>query len=220
MQIATQRIYDNYYLYNVEFDTSRYLDHQTCMLVPQCTSSKFLIPQTMSKEFQSLRADFGLFFNQVRTCICGSISRSNSLQELKTFLLDCYQDAKCQLSEAKTCEDVLHVVREKCSLNDIKGVEILVERFNIKEACTFIEEYKSRIDNFCQSFSEKLYLKTISDNIMSCDYTYEAADFLLDWNADDSTQQDIKAILSHSLEKLSKTFIQVTVRNINNEEKS
>lgn len=174
----------------------------------------------MLKDFQSLRADFGLFFNQVRVCICGYISRSDSLKELKTFLLDCYQDAKCQLHAAKTCEDVLHVVREKCSLNDIKGVEILVERFKIKEACTFIEEYKSKFDNFCQSFSEKLYLKTVSDNIMSRDYTYEAAEFLLDWNADDSTQQDVKAILSHSLEKLSKTFIQVTVRNMNNGEQS
>lgn len=170
----------------------------------------------MLKEFQRIRCEFGTFFNVVREYI----SKSCQVEELKTCVIDCFQDTKFQLVEAKTCEDVLNVVREKCSLIDITGVEALVKRFNIVKAHDVIEEYKLKIEEFCKDVSENPSLKKNLDDINSCDRnTYEAAVFLLDWSADESMQEDIKAILSHSLSILSKN-IQVSVRNKSDEEQS
>ena len=163
----------------------------------------------MSSEFTSVRSEFGITFNIIRNII---ESKPPSLKDMTKFLEDCYPPLKPSLAHCKSISDVLDVVRDKCTLIDINYLEAVVRRFNIQEATTHIESYKKTIEEFCQSVSVRLCLEEIFPvTAIPSSLKFETATFVLDWNPDDYTLNDIRTLLSNVFEWLAK---RVTVKVI------
>ena len=156
----------------------------------------------MAPTFTSIRGEFAkAVFN-----ICSCITKSQvSLEDIKSLLYG-FPDLKPEFCNAKTMNDILNVVRDKCTLINISYLEVVVEQFNIEDAKTYAEAYKAMVDKFSQKVAIKLCLGEcfqITQNLspLKC----ETARFVLDWNPDDTTLNDVRNILAVSFQKLEKS---------------
>ena len=163
----------------------------------------------MSPEFTRIRTEFGITFNIIKNIITRN---PPPLEDMKKFFKDFYPFFKPSLSDVETIDDVLDVVRDKCTLIDTNCLEAVVERFNIEEAKKHIESYKEAIDQFCQSVSVRLCLEEIFPvTATPPPLKYETATFVLDWDPDDYMLNDIRSLLVAVFEKIGK---RVTVKVI------
>ena len=117
------------------------------------------------------------------------------------FFADSYPHLKTEIIHSKSIDDVLNVVRDHCTLINISCLEGIVERFNIKEAETYIQKYK----DFVQSFCEKTKACLCLNETFKCSKSHsllkgETAVFVLDWDPTNYTVQDIRDIIAESVE--------------------
>ena len=158
----------------------------------------------MAPTFTSIRGEFAKAVFNIRCCITKSTA---SAEEVKRLLYG-FPDLKPELSNAKTMDDILDVVHDKCTLININYLEVVVEQFKVEDAKAYIEAYKDIIDKFSQKVTIKLCLGErfqITQNLspLKC----ETAKFVLDWNPDTTmaTLNDVRDILAVSFQKLEKS---------------
>ena len=147
--------------------------------------------------FGSIRRRFAVTFNKIREVINKT---PPPLDKLKRFLRDGYSHLKNEIAYSNSVDDVLDLVSEHCTLININCLEGIVERFDIKEAETYIQTYKDAVKTFCEETKASLCLyenfKVIKTPLLKC----ETAIYVLDWDPTDYTLQDIRDILSVSVE--------------------
>ena len=117
------------------------------------------------------------------------------------FFADTYPYLKSQIAHSTSINDVLDVVRDHCTLIDISCLEGIVERFDIKEAEIHIQVYKNVVQSFCKETEACLCLnETFKENKSHSLLKCETAVFVLDRDPKSCTIEDIKDILSESVE--------------------
>lgn len=139
-------------------------------------------------------------FSNVRTLI-----NPIPLDELKSFVEDCHPHLSPKLAHAATINDTLRIVRDRSTLVDITDLEAIIDRFNIKDAQPHITSYKEYIEDFCKSVSVRLCLDQTfqiprSPSPLEC----EKVVFVLDWDPDQCTMEDIKDMISKGFEALAR----------------
>ena len=169
---------------------------------------KILFPRNMGEKFQEMRIKFGSTFFQVRRNFASN-KNILDIDELKLLVSDCFPDLKPQLNDKKTINEVLDVVKRKCNIINIRPLEVLIIEFKIKEAETIIKEYKEVAKDFCKTISVRLCLdKELQAVPTPSRLKSETVVFILDWNPDESTLQDINDVLE-KLEPLENYRIQI-----------
>ena len=169
---------------------------------------KILFPRNMGEKFQEMRIKFGSTFFQVRRNFARNKNVLN-IDELKLLVSDCFPDLKPQLYNKKTINEVLDVVKRKCNIINMRPLEVLIIEFSIKEAETIIKEYKEEAKDFCKTISVQLCLdKELQAVPTPSRLKSETVVFILDWNPDESTLQDINDVLE-KLEPLENYCIQI-----------
>ena len=104
----------------------------------------------MRKEFKQMRTKFGSTFYNVRLLFSKKLAKSPKVvNKMKALLVDCFPDLKSELSPKKTIDDVLDVVKRKCSIVDVHPLEVLAVQFKVKEAEKIIKEHKEAAKEFC-----------------------------------------------------------------------
>ena len=162
----------------------------------------------MSKTFNEIRRKFGSTYFKVRRAISNNLP---PMDEIKTLLQDSFIDLKPQIVHVNTIDEILDIVRDKCTLTDISYLETIVEEFDIKEAKVYIQTYKKSIEEFCATVSLRLCLdESFRMSTTSFSLKCETATFVLDWNPDDYILNDIREVLSECFERLSK-HVQIKV---------
>ena len=156
----------------------------------------------MAPTFTSIRGEFAKAVFNISCCINKS---QTSAKQVKSLLFG-FPELKPELSNAKTMNDILDIVRDKCTLINISYLEVVVDQFNIEDAKAYIEEYKDIVDKFSQKVAIKLCLGErfqIKQSLypLKC----ETAKFVLDWNPDNTTLNDVRNILAVSFQKLEKS---------------
>ena len=182
---------------------------QLCYLISIIEAVSHHLTPAMKPVFSEIRCKFGSTFFRVRKAI---LKNSTLIEDLKTFLKDIFPDLKPQLAHVKTIDEILDIIRDKCTLIDINYLETFVEVLEIQEAKSYIEEYKSYIEKFRRTVPVKLCLdKSFKVNSLSF-LKGETATFILDWDHDDDKRviNDIEEVLSVCLEELS-IYAQVKV---------
>ena len=99
-------------------------------------------------QFDEIRAKFGMLFLTVLPLIESAVAYK--LKELKTFLRMSFPELKPQLAIAESFDDVMDVVREKCTSINISCLEAIVNHYKIEEAKAHIQTYKAEVNQFCQ----------------------------------------------------------------------
>ena len=167
----------------------------------------------MEPIFRSIRKEFAKAVFSIRS----SIAKSQlSIQEVKNLLYS-FPDLKPELAGAKTIDDILNLVHDKCTVIDVSYMEAIVEQFNIEEAKLHIKSYKDIIEKFSQDVALELCLEeSFPVSKVPSPLKYETAKFVLDWDpADNYTINDIRNILAVSLKKLSKRVKIVVIKKDN-----
>ena len=155
------------------------------------------IPRKLDSIFGSIRRKFAVSFSKIRKAIKAS---PPPLEELKLFLEDGYSHLQSEIDNTKCIDEVLTVVRNHCTLININCLEGIVERFDVKEAETYIQTYKDDVQTFCEKTKASLCLdenfkETRTPSFLRC----ETAIFVLDWDPTDYTLQDIRDIIAESV---------------------
>ena len=174
---------------------------------------KIPFPRNMGEKFKDMRIKFGSTFYNVRLLFSKKWAKSQKdVNKVKALLADCFPDLKSELSVVKTIDDVLDVVKRKCSIVDVRPLEVLAQQFKIKEAEDIIRKHKEAAEEFCKSVSVSLSSDETLQVIPTRYLLSETITFVLNWNPDETTLQDINDVLL-GLELLQKYHIDLKVIN-------
>ena len=156
----------------------------------------------MSPTFNSMRLEFGTTFSKIRDAIKET---TVTLEDLNLFLRDCYPDLSPQLAHtSNTLNDILEIVKEKCTLIDIGILKAIAKRFAITKADVHIKAYEDAIEEFCCTVTTRLSLQESLVVSNSSPLKCEIAKFVLEWDPDKTSLTDIKNLLSVAFERLNK----------------
>ena len=132
---------------------------------------------------------------------------TSKLKELKTFLRMSFQELKPQLATAESFEDVMYIVREKCTIINIACLEAVINHYKIEEAKDHIAAYKVEVDRFCEEVKirvcENEEFTTNPSSLLKC-HTIE---FLLEWNIDEHTLNEIQDLLWKAFGSMAKRVL-------------
>ena len=170
----------------------------------------------MSTTFTSIRMKFGIAFYN----ICKAITQCNnppSFSEVKMLLQKCFQQIKEIFDNCQSVSDLLDVVQKKCTLINISCIKELVNELKIKDAEAHIQTYEQTIDDFCKNVSVTLCLQeTFRVANVPSPLQCETINFVLDWDPDQCTLDDIRDILSMTFEKELSKKVLINVMKQNN----
>lgn len=168
---------------------------------------KIHFPRNMRKEFKEMRLTFGTTFFQVRRNFCSNKALVD-INDMKLLVIDCFPDLEPQLFHKKTINEVLDVVKRKCSIINVRPLEVLTTVFGIKEAEKKLRSYKNKAKDFCKSLSVQLCLSEELQAVHTPRLKSETVVFILNWDPDKSTLQDIDDVLQE-LEPLGNYRVQI-----------
>ena len=148
-----------------------------------------------------MRSKFGQTFIKVESII-KSHSQSPSLHHIR-LILDVYYGAlRPQLTHCNDISDILQLVRENSSLDDISMLELIVNGFNIEEAKVVIKEYKEAVEKLkmtLRQFMEEELLKASS--------LPEAVTIIIDEHTNDLALNDVRRLSSAVLSRYIKVEV-------------
>ena len=112
-----------------------------CLFIVISYITEFHLQPTYHERFDEIRAKFGVLILTVAPLIESAVMPR--LKEFKTFLRTCFPELKCQLSIAESFDDVMEIVREKCTMINVVCLEVIVNHYKIEEALDHITTYKN-----------------------------------------------------------------------------
>ena len=124
--------------------------------IDQTCRPQISLQPTYQYDFDQMRVAFGKLIHTVAPLIEASIP---SLKELKTYLGRCFRELKPQLSIAKSFDDVMELVEDKCTIINVCCLEAIVDEYNVKTATKYIAEFKLAVDMFCERSNLKYAVK-------------------------------------------------------------
>ena len=137
------------------------------------------------------------------------------LKELKRSLRLSYPELIPQLSKAESVDDVMDIVRKKCTIINIACLEAIINHCNIESAEQHVTAYKSEVETFCEkvklSVCKNENFITSSSSLLKC----ETIEFTLEWNIDEHTLSEIKELLWKAFGKIAKRVLVKVVNEIN-----
>ena len=132
---------------------------------------------------------------------------SPKLEKLKKYLRRCFRELKPQLSVAESFDDVMEVVEEKCTVVNIGYLETIIDHYNVQEAQVHITTYKSEVDKLCEeiklSVCQKENFMTGPSSLLKC----ETIKFVLEWETDKHTFNEIRELLWKAFGKMAKRVL-------------
>ena len=115
--------------------------------------------------------------------------------DLKTYIHHEYPYLAPQLGQCETSDDILCLISNECSLTDLSLLESVINHFKIEEAQLIIQQYKEKVDEFCDSM---LFHSIITGHLSSNKIT-----FLVHKNVTNNTLRDIKELIRKKLSSLN-----------------
>ena len=142
----------------------------------------------MQAEVDKIRCDLGRLLHNIAPLIKSAIP---SLDDLKFLLKRCYPEVKPHLSLAKSFDDVMETIEEKCSIVNISILEAVVNHYSINEAADYILAYKTHLEEFCEISICDVQLKNLSSSLLTCN----TINFIVNWEVTKCTLSAIKGLL-------------------------
>ena len=125
---------------------------------------------------------------------------------MKSFLELSFPELSNEISSAGNIEGVMNIIIRKCNVNDISMIETIVNRYKINEAKSLISEYEEEVKKVCGSLKDMLS-KSQSASFSTC----ETIEFILGWEADKHSLNDIRHLLEEAFKELNK---RISIRSI------
>ena len=175
------------------------------------TMTQFYLKPTYKYNFDQIRAKLGELF----VVVSPIIEKAVTLGELKKYLRMCFPELKPQLSKAESFDDVMDIVREKCSIINIACLEAIIDHYKIEKAKPHITSYNLQVEAFCQSVELSVYETEDLMPNLSSQPEYEIIEFVLDWMMDEHTFSEINGLLCKAFGSMAKRVLVTKVKKGN-----
>ena len=154
-----------------------------------------LLEPEFKVEFDRINDSLGTMIFDVAPYIEAAIP---SLEHLISYIRIIRPELRPQLSLAKSFNDVLEIIRDNCSITNVILLENIVKKYSVAEAHEIITEYDNGLTKFCDKDICGIKLKEIS--LLTCN----TIKFIVDWEVDKCTLNNIKAFLQRAFRNLVK----------------
>ena len=156
--------------------------------------------------FDQMRAKFGTLITTVAPFIKSGIP---SVEELKSYIRNCFPELEDNLAKAESFDSVMKVVRDKDTIINISCLEAIVNYYEVEEAKPYLDDFKKEVNTFCENIKADICsgesFKLDSSSHLP---THESIEFTLGWNAHECTLKDVRGLLSKAFKDMTK-FVQV-----------
>ena len=159
-----------------------------------------------------MRIHLGSTFRAVDKAIC-SINPPLDCKEIKKFICFIRSDLKVEIDTCVEVDEVLLVIREHCSLLDIKLLEAIVKEFNIEGAKKAVQDYKACLKIFSDKVKGKFCLeqKIALCSSLKC----ETITVTVDKDVEQICFEDIDVLMKLAFETLSSNIRVHVIRRDN-----
>ena len=148
-----------------------------------------------------MRMYFSTLFNTVARLIEDKVP---SLEDLKTYLQKHFDELRLQLEYAESLKQLMFLMKDKDTIIDINCIQAIVNHLDIEEVKDHITAYKITMEEFCEETTLDICcnesFSTASSSLLKC----ETIEFVLEWEANKHSLNDIKDLLQKAFKDLSK----------------
>ena len=166
------------------------------------------LPPTVQAEFDKARDNLGELIHNIAPLIEAALL---SLDDLKTFLRRCRPEVNSRLSLAKSFDDIMKIIEEKCSIINVSILETIVNHYSINEAADYILSYKTHLEEFCEINICNVQLKKLSSSLLTCN----TIKFIVNWEVTKCTLSAIKGLLWKAFQDFDKKVEVVALNEVN-----
>ena len=158
---------------------------------------------TFPGKLGELYSEFGKFKRTVRLKM-----KDIPLEDLKDCITSSYPYLTIQVNACETSIDVLKVVEQKCSLTNISKLECIANEFDCKEVLKDIKEFKECIKTFCNEVRLNVTCGVaLTDSEIKQLLKCEKIEFVLPWQPEEHTLEEINEILWATFEDIYKNIV-------------
>ena len=147
-----------------------------------------------------MQTDFNTLFNAIECLIEKKVP---SFEDLKTYLHICYDELRLQVEYAESFEGIMLIIKDKDTIIDINCLQTVVDHYNIEEAKDHITAYQKKIEKFCEEITLTICcnesFKLTNSSLLKC----ETVEFVLEWNGDKYSLNDIKDLLQKAFQDMA-----------------
>ena len=163
---------------------------------------EFIINEDYKSLFNVTRGEFGILKHRVVPLVVEKVS---SVDEMKSFLIESYPELSQSIRDATTVTEIMNIVKGRCTIIDISMIETIVTQYTIAEGIELVKKYKEKVNCFCSKISlgfmlDKMFL---AESFLIC----ETIQFVLDWEPDEHTLDDIHRLIKKAFKDLNKRII-------------
>ena len=156
--------------------------------------------------FDQIRTELGKLIMTVAPLIESAVTLPK-FKELKTFLRMSYPELKPQLSIAESFDDIMDIVRGKCTPISIAFLESIIDYYDIQEAKARISAYQSQVDKLCKEIKLRVCEHEDFMTSQSCPLKCETIEFVVEWKTDEHTLEEIKELLWKAFGDMAKRIL-------------
>uniref|UniRef100_A0A1X7UDR3 SH3 domain-containing protein n=1 Tax=Amphimedon queenslandica TaxID=400682 RepID=A0A1X7UDR3_AMPQE len=169
---------------------------------PNATASsvgEFFFNAAHQSMFDEIRGNFIILIDELVPLICQSKA---SIEEMKSFLQKFHPELSAELSDADSIEGIMNIAVKKCRVNNISIVKAIVKRFKINRAKHLISEYEQEVKTVSGSLKDFLS-QNQPEHFLIC----ETIQFILGWEPEEHSLDDIRNLLEEAFKELNKRII-------------
>ena len=124
---------------------------------------------------------------------------------MKSYLIESFPELSQSIKDATTVTEIMNIIKRRCTIIDISMIEAIVTHYTITEGIELVEDYKEKIDCFCSEISLRFMLDKIflAESFLIC----ETIQFVLDWEPEEHTLDDILRLIKKAFKDLNKRII-------------
>lgn len=157
------------------------------------------IDEANASDFEKMKQIFGRFRYEVIQAVVKSLSDTGKLKE---YLWECCEDIREKLTNTATVKEMMQAVTDNITIINIELLKSVVDFFDIPEAKKLVEEYNSKLDNFC---TNTLFAEILNEEFTELTFSEsQKIEFILDWNPGTCRLQSIFLLLKKAFQKKSK----------------
>ena len=157
--------------------------------------------------FNQIKAKLGLLFLTLLPLIKYAVHATSNLKDLKRYLQRVFQELKPQLAIAESFDDIMDIVRKKCTIINVVCLEAIVNHYKIEEAKVHITTYKTEVDQFCEEVKIRVCKDMDFMTDPSTPITFETIEFILEWKTDEDTLSEIQFLLMKIFQDMAKKVL-------------
>ena len=155
-----------------------------------------------------MRVAFGELIYNVSPLIESKIT---SLKDFKKYLKTLYPELRPLLSSARSFDAVMEIVQDKCTIINVCCLKAIANHYKVRGAKQRISKFETKVNGFCKEIKAKICFEQTFTITFCTHLTCNTIVFVLDWEPDEYTLEDIKNLLSKAFKD---TADSVQVRTI------